>query len=45
MPAGFFLGVVGKHITTPTRFIVLLYVGVASLTIGVVALGSGLLAT
>jgi len=43
MPAGFFLSAAGKGITTPNRFIVLLYLGVASLTIGVVSLGIGLL--
>ncbi len=43
MPAGFFLSAGGRGITTPNRFIVLLYLGVASLTIGVVSLGIGLL--
>src|SRR5215472_203866 len=43
MPAGFFLAAAGKGVTKPNRFIVLLYLGVASLTIGVVSLGMGLL--
>jgi hypothetical protein len=43
MPAGFFLSAAGKGVTTPNRFIVLLYLGVASLAIGVVSLGMGLL--
>jgi hypothetical protein len=43
MPAGFFLSAAGKGSTSPNRFIVLLYLGVASLTIGVVSLGIGLL--
>ncbi len=43
MPAGLFLSAAGKGITTPNRFIVLLYLGVASLAIGVVSLGIGLL--
>lgn len=43
MPAGFFLSAAGQGITTPNRFIVLLYLGVESLTIGVVSLGIGLL--
>lgn len=43
MPLGFFLSVAGKGITRPNRFIALLYMGVASLTLGVVSLGIGLL--
>ena len=43
MPAGFFLSATGKGVTTPNRFIVLLYVGIASLALGVVSLGIGLL--
>ncbi len=43
IPAGFFLSAAGKGTTTPNRFIVLLYLGVASLAIGVVSLGIGLL--
>ena len=43
MPAGFFFAAAGKGVTTPNRFIVLLYAGIASLAIGVVSLGIGLL--
>jgi hypothetical protein len=43
MPAGFFLSATGKSVTAPNRFIVLLYVGIASLALGVVSLGIGLL--
>ncbi len=43
MPAGFFFSAAGKGVTTPNRFIVLLYAGVASLALGVVSLGIGLL--
>jgi hypothetical protein len=43
MPAGFFLSAAGKGVTEPTRFIVLLYLGAASLAIGVISLGIGLL--
>jgi len=43
MPSGFFLSAAGKGVTTPNRFIILLYLGAASLTIGVVSLGIGLL--
>jgi hypothetical protein len=43
-PAGFFLSSAGRGRTEPSRLLVLLYAGVASLTVGVVALGIGLLA-
>jgi hypothetical protein len=43
LSAGFFLPVAGKGVTEPNRFIVLLYVGRASLALGVVSLGIGLL--
>jgi hypothetical protein len=43
MPAGFFLSAAGKGITKPNRFIVLVYLGAASLAIGVVSLGVGLI--
>jgi hypothetical protein len=43
MPAGFFLSAAGKGITKPNQLIVLLYIGVASLALGVVSLGIGLL--
>lgn len=44
MPAGFFFSAAGRERTEPNRFIVLVYLGLASLTAGVVALGVGLLA-
>jgi hypothetical protein len=40
-PAGFFLSSAGRDRTEPSRFILLLYAGVVSLTVGVVALGIG----
>ncbi len=43
MPAGFFFSSAGKGITTPNRFIILLYLGVALLALGVASLGIGLL--
>jgi hypothetical protein len=43
MSGGFFLSAAGKGITTPNRFIVLLYAGIASLALGVVSLGIGLI--
>jgi hypothetical protein len=43
-PAGFFLSSAGRERTEPNGLIFLLYAGVASLTVGVVALGIGLLA-
>ncbi len=43
MPAGFFFAAAGKGVTTPNRFILLLYAGVLSLALGVVSLGIGLL--
>lgn len=43
MPAGFFLSAAGPGVTKPNRFIVLLYAGAASLAVGVVSLGVGLL--
>jgi hypothetical protein len=45
MPAGFFISSAGKDVTEPNRFIWLLYAGVASLALGVVSLGIGLIAT
>jgi hypothetical protein len=42
-PAGFFLSSAGRGRTDPNRLITLLYAGVVSLTVGVVALGIGLL--
>ena len=43
MPAGFFLSAAGRDRTVPNRFIVLVYAGAASLIVGVIALGIGLL--
>lgn len=43
MSAGFFLSAAGKGVTEPNRLIVLLYVGIAGLSLGVVSLGIGLL--
>jgi ABC-type thiamin/hydroxymethylpyrimidine transport system permease subunit len=42
--AGFFISSIGRGLTQPNRFIVVLYAGVAVLAIGVVSLGIGLLA-
>ena len=42
--AGFFLSAAGRGVTTPNRFIVVLYAGVLALALGVGALGVGLLA-
>jgi hypothetical protein len=42
MPAGFFLSVIGKDPQKPNRFIVLLWVGAAVLTIGLITAGVGL---
>lgn len=44
MPAGFFLSAAGGAATAANRLIVILYGGIASLTLGVVSLGIGLLA-
>jgi len=43
MSAGFFLSAAGKDVTQPNRFILVLYLGAASLAVGVVSLGIGLL--
>jgi hypothetical protein len=43
MPAGFFLSSAGREATSPNRWIVLLYLGAASLAVGAVVLGLGLL--
>jgi hypothetical protein len=42
MPAGFFLSVLGKLPQKPNRLIVLLWLGVVSLTAGLLAAGIGL---
>jgi hypothetical protein len=39
MPAGFFLSSMGTAATSPNGFVVLLWLGAASLTVGVVTLG------
>jgi hypothetical protein len=43
MPAGFFLSVLGKDPQKPNRLIVLLWIGAASLTVGLTVAGIGLL--
>ncbi len=45
VPAGFFLSSAGREVTEPNRSIVLLYAGMATLALGVVSLGVGLLTT
>lgn len=45
MPAGFFFSAAGRGASAPNRFIMQLYAGIASLALGVVALGVGLLTT
>ena len=42
MPAGFFLSVLGKDPERPGRLILLLWLGVAALTAGLLAAGTGL---
>jgi len=42
MPAGFFLSVLGKDPQRPSKLIVLLWLGAASLTVGLVCAGAGL---
>lgn len=44
IPAGFFLAPLGRGRTTPNRLILLVWLGAASLTAGVLTLGIGLLA-
>ncbi|MDP8969287.1 MAG: hypothetical protein M3N52_02030 [Actinomycetota bacterium] len=44
VPAGFFFSSAGRGATQPNRLVVLIYVGMAALAVGVVALGAGLLA-
>lgn len=43
MPAGFFLSAAGRGRTRPNRLVVLVWLGAASLTAGVLAAGVGLL--
>jgi len=42
MPAGFFLSVLGKDPQKPNRMIILLWIGAASLTLGLLCAGIGL---
>jgi hypothetical protein len=43
LPGGFFFSSMGRDVTRPNRFVVLIYAGIVSLAAGVVALGIGLL--
>lgn len=43
MPAGFFFSSAGRGATEPNRFVLLVYMGAASLAVGVASLGFGLL--
>lgn len=43
MSAGFFLSVTGRDPQKPNRLVVLLWLGVASLTVGLVGAGAGLI--
>ena len=43
MPAGFFFSATGRNVKQPNRFIILLYLGIASLSLGVLSLGISLL--
>ena len=43
MPAGFFLSVLGRDPQKPNRLILLLWLGAASLTLGLIAAGVGML--
>ncbi len=43
IPSGFFFSLIGHERTTPNRWITLLWIGVATLAVGVVSLGIGLL--
>lgn len=43
MPAGFFLSAVGRDPQRPNRWIALLWIGAATLTIGLVGAGAGLI--
>ena len=43
MPAGFFLSVIGQNPARPNRFVILLWIGVVSLTVGLLVAGVGLL--
>ncbi len=43
MPAGFFLSVTGRAPQKPNRLFILLWIGAASLTVGLIAAGVGLI--
>ena len=43
MPAGFFLSVIGTDPKRPNKLIILLWLGVVSLTVGLVSAGVGLI--
>lgn len=43
IPAGFFLSVIGSEVTRPNRLLLLVHLGMLSLGLGAVALGTGLL--
>ena len=43
MSGGFFAASAGRDVTRPNRFIVILWLGAASLAAGVISLGIGLL--
>ena len=43
MPAGFFLSVTGRDPQQPNRLLILLWIGAASLTIGLISAGVGLI--
>lgn len=43
MPAGFFLSVTGRDPQQPNRLLILLWIGAASLTIGLIYAGFGLI--
>jgi hypothetical protein len=45
MPAGFFFSSLGEGVTRPNRWIALVYVGAASLAVGLLALAAGLIWT
>lgn len=43
MPAGFFFSSMGREVSKPNRWIVLLYLGAICLAVGLIALAVGLL--
>jgi cytochrome b561 len=43
MPAGFFLSAVGRDPQRPNRWVALLWIGAAALTVGLVGAGAGLI--